>query len=114
MATLSALLFAATALAQGTKYGENHVVTQFDSQVVEQRAFPAPDVTLYSPAFLSNASFAPGWTEGTEGATSQADLGKGDWRRIKRLHLTVIRRVSPALCAEKCSMGDVWQCRLPE
>lgn len=75
MATLSVLLFAATALAQGTKYGENHVVTQFDSQIVEQRAFPAPNVTLYSPAFAVNASFAPGWTEGTEGATSQADLG---------------------------------------
>lgn len=76
MATLSVLLFAATAWAQGTKYGENHVVTQFDSQIVEQRAFPAPNVTLYSPAFAVNASFTPGWTEGTEGATSQADLGK--------------------------------------
>lgn len=78
MSTLSVLLFAATALAQGTKYGENHVVTQFDSQIVEQGAFPAPNVTLYSPAFLQNASFAPGWTQGTEGATSQADLGTSD------------------------------------
>ncbi|XPS81015.1 hypothetical protein M3J09_012959 [Ascochyta lentis] len=75
MATISILFFAAAALAQGTKYGENHVVTQFDSQIVEQRAFPAPNVTLYSPAFAANASFAPGWFEGTEGATSQADLG---------------------------------------
>jgi hypothetical protein len=71
----SVLLFAATGLAQGTKYGENHVVTQYESQVVEQRAFPAPNATLYSPAFAANASFAPGWTQGTEGATSQADLG---------------------------------------
>jgi len=75
MATLSVLLFATAALAQGTKYGENHVVTEFDSQVVEQRAFPAPNITLYSPAFAPNASFAPGWTEGTEGATRQAELG---------------------------------------
>ncbi|KAF3038975.1 hypothetical protein E8E12_002481 [Didymella heteroderae] len=74
MSTLSVLLLAATALAQGTKYGENHVVTQLDSQIVEQGAFPAPNATLYSPAFLPNASFASGWTEGTEGATSQADL----------------------------------------
>jgi hypothetical protein len=80
MSTLSVLFFAATALAQGTKYGENHAVTQFDSQVVEQGAFPAPNVTLYSPAFLPNASFAPGWTEGTEGATSQSDLGMVDSR----------------------------------
>lgn len=75
MASLSVLLFAATAIAQGTKYGNNHVVTQFDSQIVEQTAFPEPDVALYSPAFAPNASFAPGWTKGTEGATSQADLG---------------------------------------
>jgi len=74
MATFTTLLFAATALAQGTKYGENHVVVGFDEQIVEQRAFPAPNVTLYSPAFAPNASFAPGWTEGSEGATSQADL----------------------------------------
>ncbi|KAJ4344207.1 hypothetical protein N0V95_006247 [Ascochyta clinopodiicola] len=74
MVTISVLLFAATALAQGTKYGENHVVTQFDSQIVEQRAFPAPNVTLYSPAFAANASFAPGWAKGTEGATSQENL----------------------------------------
>lgn len=76
MATLSVILLAATALAQGTKYGENHVGNQFDPQIVEQRAFPAPNVTLYSPAFAANASFAPGWTQGTEGATSQADLGE--------------------------------------
>jgi hypothetical protein len=68
------LMFAATALAQ-TKYGENHVTVNFDAQIVEQTAFPAPNVTLYSPAFLPNASFASGWTKGTEGATSLKDLG---------------------------------------
>jgi hypothetical protein len=85
MATFTALLFAATALAQGTKYGENHVVVGFDEQIVEQRAFPAPNITLYSPAFAPNASFAPGWTEGSEGATSQADLGMSKWRLLKRI-----------------------------
>jgi hypothetical protein len=68
-------LFTALASAQ-SQYGENHVNVNFDSQLVEQTAFPAPNVTLYSPAFLSglNASFDPGWTEGTEGATSLDSL----------------------------------------
>jgi hypothetical protein len=74
MRTCSIALFAASALAQ-TQYGENHVAVNFDSQLVEQTAFPAPDATLLSPAFLPNASFDPGWTEGTEGATSQFKLG---------------------------------------
>jgi hypothetical protein len=74
MAMFKLLMFAATALAQ-TKYGKNHVTVNFDAQIVEQTAFPAPNVTLYSPAFLPNASFASGWTKGTEGATSLKDLG---------------------------------------
>lgn len=68
------LLFAAYASAQ-TQYGENHGAVSFDSQLVEQAAFPAPNVTLYSPAFMSNATFDPGWFEGTEGATSLGQLG---------------------------------------
>jgi hypothetical protein len=67
-------LYATSAFAQ-SQYGENHINVNFDSQLVEQTAFPAPNVTLYSPAFLPNASFAPGWAEGTEGATSQYQLG---------------------------------------
>lgn len=70
-----AALFTGTAFAQ-TQYGENHVTVNFDSQLVEQKAFPAPNVTLYSPAFLPNAEFDPGWTKGTEGATAQDDLGE--------------------------------------
>ena len=61
MRSSSIALFAASALAQ-TQYGENHVNVNLDSQLVEQTAFPAPDVTLLSPAFLPNASFDPGWT----------------------------------------------------
>ena len=68
-------LFATSALAQ-SKYGENHVAVNFDSQLVEQTAFPAPNATLQSPAFLprANASFAPGWATGSEGATSHDQL----------------------------------------
>jgi hypothetical protein len=72
----NAALFAATVSAQ-TKYGNNHVTVNLDSQLVEQTAFPEPaNVTLYSPAFLANASFAAGWDEGTEGATSMETLSK--------------------------------------
>ncbi|EMD92145.1 hypothetical protein COCC4DRAFT_188927 [Bipolaris maydis ATCC 48331] len=67
------LLFAAYASAQ-TQYGENHGAVSLDSQLVEQAAFPAPNVMLYSPAFMSNATFDPGWFEGTEGATSHDQL----------------------------------------
>ncbi|KAF1847728.1 Zn-dependent exopeptidase [Cucurbitaria berberidis CBS 394.84] len=67
-------LFAASALAQGQQYGENQVKVNLDSQLVEHTAFPEPNVTLYSPAFLPNASFEAGWTKGTEGATTQDKL----------------------------------------
>jgi hypothetical protein len=68
-------LFSASVLAQ-SQYGENHVNLNFDSQLVEQAAFPKPNVALLSPAFLpnANASFDPGWSKGTEGATSQDEL----------------------------------------
>jgi hypothetical protein len=73
----SLVLFAASAATQ-TTYGNNHVSVNFDSQIVEQTAFPEPDVALYSPAFMPNASFPAGWTEGTQGATSQDKLGMED------------------------------------
>lgn len=68
-------LCAASVLAQ-SQYGENHVAVNKDSQVVEQTAFPAPDATIYSPAFLPNASFDPGWSKGAEGATSLDKLSE--------------------------------------
>jgi hypothetical protein len=75
MRTASLALFATAAAAQ-SQYGGNYVTVNFDSQIVEQTAFPAPNATLTSPAFLKvgNASFAPGWANGTQGATSQDEL----------------------------------------
>jgi hypothetical protein len=79
----SLAIFAASTLAQ-SQYGENHVKVNFDSQIVEQTAFPAPNVTLLSPAFLpaANASFDPGWTTGSEGATSQDKLSMGTYHKL--------------------------------
>lgn len=74
VASLRLALFAASVCAQ-TQYGENHVRVNRDSQIVEKTAFPEPDATLVSPAFLPNASFAPGWYQGTEGATSHEASG---------------------------------------
>jgi hypothetical protein len=75
MRTAGLALFAASTLAQ-SQYGENHVKVNLDSQIVEQTAFPAPNVTLLSPAFqpAANASFDPGWSTGTEGATGEDEL----------------------------------------
>jgi hypothetical protein len=84
MRTTSLALFAASTFAQ-SQYGENHVNVNFDSQLVEQTAFPAPNVTLLSPAFLpaANASFDPGWTTGSEGTTSQDKLSMGAYYGLK-------------------------------
>jgi hypothetical protein len=85
MKTASLLtLFAASTLAQ-SQYGENHANVNLDSQLVEQTAFPEPNVALLSPAFLpaANASFDPGWTKGTEGATSQDKLSMETWHRLQ-------------------------------
>lgn len=75
MKTAHLAWFAASALAQ-SQYGENHVNVNLDAQIVEQTAFPVPNATLLSPAFIagSNASFDAGWKKGTEGATSQDRL----------------------------------------
>jgi hypothetical protein len=70
----TAVVFGADVLAQ-TQYGENHVNVRFDTDVVVNGAFPEPNVTLRSPAFLPGARFDPGWEKGTEGATQEETLG---------------------------------------
>lgn len=74
--TAQLALLVTSVLAQ-SQYGENHVMPiSFDSELVVQKSFPEPNVTLLSPAFskAGNASFDPGWFTGTEGATSQEEL----------------------------------------
>lgn len=63
-------------VASQTQYGGNSVQVVPDPPVVESRAFPAPNVTLYSPSFALNASFPQGWAEGTAGATTEYTLRK--------------------------------------
>jgi hypothetical protein len=108
MAALQVLLFATAAAAQGSKYGNNQVTVTPDTQIVEQRAFPAPNVTLYSPAFLPNASFDPGWSKGTKGATSQADLSMFAiaQNRLKKTLLTYQQRPSSKVLLQRTRHGQ--------
>jgi hypothetical protein len=87
-------LFSASVLAQ-SQYGENHVNVNFDSQLVEQTAFPEPQVTLLSPAFLprANASFDPGWSKGIEGATSQDELSIESTSNGRQFRANVTRSI---------------------
>lgn len=61
-------------------------VVNLDSQLVEQTAFPVPNATLLSPAFLKsgNASFDPGWFTGSEGATSHDELSMVDLLQLRK------------------------------
>lgn len=106
MRATQAVLFAATALAQ-SQYGENHVRVTFDSQLVEQTAFPAPNETLYSPAFAPgrNASFAPGWFNGSEGATSQDDLSES---KHLRTHLPMVNIFQVSFISGLAAKNPSW------
>lgn len=69
-------LIAATVSAQGLQYGENQRGTIKDSDIVAQ-AFPDVEgVELLSPAFLRPESTPPGWSNGTDGPTDDAEMGK--------------------------------------
>jgi hypothetical protein len=62
--------------AQGLQYGENQRGTIKDSEIVAQ-AFPDVEgIQLLSPAFLRPNFTPPGWTNGTDGPTDDAEMGK--------------------------------------
>lgn len=105
--------FSTNVLAQ-TQYGENHVRVSFDSDIVVQGAFPEPNATLRSPAFLPGAKFEPGWEEGTEGATDEKTLGKMNSFEMVCLDNNLVCRLLLALHSiEKPGMGDVQDYRFP-
>jgi hypothetical protein len=61
--------------AQGLQYGENQRGTIKDSDVVA-RAFPDVEgIELLSPAFLRPNATPPGWSNGTDGPTDDAEMG---------------------------------------
>lgn len=68
-------------LVQGqATYGENYLSVSRDSETVS-RAFPEVEgIELLSPAFTNPDTLPEGWRNGTEGPTSDTELGKGDHR----------------------------------
>ena len=73
--SLTSLLFGLISIASASKYGYNHVPVQKDSDIVAS-AFEDVDVELLSPAFVTPEIRPPGFTEGTQGPSSQDDMGE--------------------------------------
>lgn len=75
MRTSTGLLFGLASAASAVKYGYNHVTTNKDSETVS-KAFPdVDDIELLSPAFLTPDVRLPGFSNGTQGPSSQEDMG---------------------------------------
>lgn len=75
IATSSGLLFGLASLASAVQYGYNHAKVLPDSEIVE-RAFKDVDIDLLSPAFQDPDVIQSGFANGTQGPSSQDDMGK--------------------------------------
>lgn len=73
--TSGSLLAGLVGLANAVQYGYNHVAVRPDSDIVAS-AFPDVDIELLSPAFLTPEIRQPGFSDGTQGPTSQEDMGQ--------------------------------------
>ncbi|KFA49956.1 hypothetical protein S40293_01282 [Stachybotrys chartarum IBT 40293] len=71
--TSGSLLAGLVGLANAVQYGYNHVTVRPDSEVVAS-AFPDVDIELLSPAFLTPEIRQSGFSDGTQGPTSQEDM----------------------------------------
>lgn len=72
-AGLVGLLFSSTVNAY--QYGYNHVTTRKNPELIAAN-FKDVDIELLSPAFLNSEGIQPGFANGTQGPTSQDDLGE--------------------------------------
>lgn len=85
MRTNTGLLFGLASVVSAVKYGYNHVTVNKDTEIVDG-AFPAvEDIELLSPAFLTPDIRQPGFSDGTQGPSSQEDMGELPSRIGKRL-----------------------------
>lgn len=71
----SSFVVGLASVASAAKYGYNHVTVRPDSEVVAG-AFPDVDIDLLSPAFLTPEIRQEGFSDGTQGPTSQDDMGR--------------------------------------
>lgn len=74
-AASSGLFFGLATLASAFQYGYNHVKVQQDSEIVAG-AFKDVDIELLSPSFQSPDILQPGFSDGTQGPSSQDDMGE--------------------------------------
>ncbi|UPK96953.1 hypothetical protein LCI18_007888 [Fusarium solani-melongenae] len=71
--TVTLIGLSVVSVASATQYGYNHVPTQKNTDLVAAN-FKDVDIDLYSPAFLNPDKIQTGFSEGTQGATSQDDF----------------------------------------
>lgn len=71
----SSLIFGLASVVSADQYGYNHVSVRKDSETIAG-AFPDVDIDLLSPAFLTPEIRQDGFADGTQGPTSQDDMGK--------------------------------------
>ncbi|EOD50425.1 putative carboxypeptidase 2 protein [Neofusicoccum parvum UCRNP2] len=64
---------AAVGSVEAATYGNNHVTTRKDPNVLAAQ-FPSPNTTLLAPAFLSPETIPAAFVNGTEGPTDDAEL----------------------------------------
>lgn len=69
------LFLSLASMASAVTYGYNHVPVTKDSEAVAGAFENIDDIQLLSPAFLTPDIRLPGFTNGTQGPSSQDDLG---------------------------------------
>ncbi|KAL4874917.1 hypothetical protein BJY04DRAFT_172486 [Aspergillus karnatakaensis] len=71
---LAGFLLRLASLASAAKYGYNHVPTRKDSDIVASAFEDVDEIELLSPAFLTPDVRLPGFTNGSQGPSSQDDM----------------------------------------
>lgn len=70
------LFLGLASVASAVTYGYNHVPVTKDSETVARAFENIDDIKLLSPAFLTPDIRLPGFTNGTQGPSSQDDVGE--------------------------------------
>ncbi|KAL4791127.1 Zn-dependent exopeptidase [Aspergillus venezuelensis] len=72
--TSACLALGFASMARAVTYGYNHVTVVKDSDIVAGAFEDVDDIELLSPAFLNPDALLPGFTNGTQGPSSQDDM----------------------------------------
>lgn len=79
------LFLGLASMASAVTYGYNHVPVTKDSETVAGAFANVDDIQLLSPAFLTPDDRLPGFTNGTQGPSSQDDLGGSSIEDVHRV-----------------------------